>query len=99
MSVDYRACIIDGWKITREQYNSLPDEIIDEYGYQTDLYTEHGEYYIGEICRDVSEGRGTEINSAVYNELSDKTYEDLRKVLPEVVDEYYPSLYLCLIVC
>ena len=47
MSVDYSANIVYGWKLTRERYNELPDEIKDEYGKQTDCYSYDGEYFIG----------------------------------------------------
>ena len=31
MSVDFRAGVILGWKLTKERYNELPDNIIEDY--------------------------------------------------------------------
>ena len=97
MSVDYKASIIHGWEITAEQYNSLPDEIIEQYGFMTNSYSStYCEYYIGVEQESISDDGETEINPLHLENISDKAFSDLKTALPEVVNEYFPSTYLCL---
>ena len=94
ISVDYSANIIYGWKLTRERYNELPDEIKDEYGKQTDCYSYDGEYFIGIKLYNCYAGESYEIVTDNIT-LSSEDSARIRSAIPDIVEKYpNPSLYL-----
>lgn len=94
MSVDYSANIVYGWKLTRERYNELPDEIKDEYGKQTDCYSYDGEYFIGVKLYNCYAGESYGIVTDNIT-LSSEDSAKIRSAIPDIVEKYpNPSLYL-----
>ena len=94
MSVDFRAGVILGWKLTQERYNELPDNIIEDYGIQTNYYSDNGDYFIGVDQECVYEGESALIDVEGC-ELNTKTYLELSAVIPDIIGKLpNPSLYL-----
>ena len=99
MSVDFRAGVILGWKLTKERYNELPDEIKEWYGIQTNCYSESGEYFVGEIYYDVDAGDFTPINLEGCG-LNIEAYLKLSTAIPDIIGKLpNPSLYLYCQIC
>ena len=99
MSVDFRAGVIFGWKLTKERYNELPDNIKEWYGIQTNCYSEHGDYFVGEIYYNAYAGKSVLIDVDGCG-LSAVAYLELSAVIPDIIGKLpNPSLYLYCQIC
>lgn len=94
MSVDYRAGLIYGWKITKEEYESLNEDIKSYYAINTDMICGTGQYFVGDIQRETSNKEVHQIYSDVP-EIADGIYDIIKKALPDLIDRLpNPTLYL-----
>ena len=94
MSVNYRAGIVHGWKVTKEEYNNFPDSLVDEYGFQMNCYTSSGEYLIGIKHYGIEPGFACSINPDTI-EMSPEDYEKISTMIPDIVKKHpNPSIYL-----
>ena len=94
MSVNFSASILYGWKIPREEYKKLPEDLKDDYGYQTNCYADIGDYFIGVKQFGVGAGYSRKINSDTV-EMYPEDYEKISTMMPDIVKKYpNPSIYL-----
>lgn len=94
MSVDYRAGLIYGWEITEEEYESLDEEIKDDYAINTDMICGTGQYFIGVIQSEASDKNVRQIYNKHIDMPSD-VYSLIKKALPDLINILpNPTLYL-----
>ena len=99
MSVDFRAGIILGWEITKERYDSLPDDIKEYYGFRTNYYSDRGEYFVGVKQEEADEGDSICIDLDECG-LNTEDYLRLSAVIPDIIGKLpNPSLYLYCQIC
>lgn len=94
MSVNYKAGLIYGWEITKKEYESLDEEIKDNYAINTDMICDMGQYFIGDIQTEAS----NENTRRIHNEHIDMpkpVYDLIKKALPDLINILpNPTLYL-----
>ena len=94
MSVDYKAGLIYGWEITEEEYESLDEEIRDNYTINTDMLCGIGQYFIGDIQTEASEGNACRIHNE-HIDMPEAVYSLIKEALPNLIYRLpNPTLYL-----
>ena len=93
MSVEFKAGLIYGWEISKEEYESLSEEILCNYVVDTNMISGTSEYLIGEIQGTAYEGESQYLGDC--KDMPEETYKLIQSALPDLINALpNPSLYL-----
>ena len=94
MSVSYKAGLIYGWEITEEEYESLDEEIKENYTINTDMVCGTGQQFIGDIQTEASDRNACPIHNE-HIDMPEPVYYLIKEALPDLIYKLpNPTLYL-----
>lgn len=95
MSITYNAGLIYGWRITKEEYDSLDEAIKEDYTINTDEICDQGQYFIGYIQAETYCGYSFAHPVDEMPDMPSDVYDLIEKALPDVLYRLpNPTLYL-----
>lgn len=93
MSVGFKAGLIYGWEISKEEYESLSEEILCSHAVNTNMIGRTSEYLVGEIQETAYEGESQCLDNC--EDMAEETYNLIQNALPDLINRLpNPSLYL-----